>query len=137
MPPTATLSLKHLALNVVNLAACEAFYVNILGMQVVWRPDADNLYLSSGSDNLALHRAPHNFLAPTGQRLAHLGFCVPQVTDLQQWSQYLIKHQIPLIAPIKKHRDGSWSLYCADPDGNVIQILWLPPTQPPPSLSNC
>ena len=30
-------------------------------MKIVWRPDADNLYLSSGSDNLALHRAPQDF----------------------------------------------------------------------------
>ena len=27
-----------------------------MGMQVEWRPDPDNVYLTSGNDNLALHR---------------------------------------------------------------------------------
>jgi catechol-2,3-dioxygenase len=125
-PPTAKLSLKHLALNIIDLAACELFYVTILGMQVVWRPDADNIYLSCGEDNLALHRAPADFAPNNAQRLAHLGFCLPQQTDLTQWYQYLMQHKVPIIAPIKNHRDGSSSFYCADPDGNIVQILWLP-----------
>ena len=33
------------------------FYVDLLGFAVEWEPDADNVYLSSGIDNLALHRA--------------------------------------------------------------------------------
>ena len=34
------------------------FYVDLLGFAVEWEPDADNVYLSSGIDNLALHRSP-------------------------------------------------------------------------------
>ena len=34
------------------------FYVDLLGFEVEWEPDADNVYLSSGIDNLALHRSP-------------------------------------------------------------------------------
>ena len=26
----------------------------------------------------------------------------------------------------RTHRDGSVSCYCRDPDGNLVQILWLP-----------
>ena len=40
--PEATAGLRHVALNVKNLEACERFYVELLGMQVEWRPDADN-----------------------------------------------------------------------------------------------
>ena len=32
------------------------FYVDLLGFEIEWEPDADNVYLSSGHDNLALHR---------------------------------------------------------------------------------
>jgi catechol 2,3-dioxygenase-like lactoylglutathione lyase family enzyme len=43
--------LQHVALNVTDLRACERFYCEVLGLQVIWRPDEDNLYLSSGRDN--------------------------------------------------------------------------------------
>ena len=33
------------------------FYVDLLGFAVEWEPIADNVYLSSGIDNLALHRS--------------------------------------------------------------------------------
>ena len=47
--------LRHLALGVRDLEAMKRFYVDLLGFEVEWEPDADNLYLSSGLDNLALH----------------------------------------------------------------------------------
>ena len=49
--------LRHLALNARDLAAMKRFYTELLGFAVEWEPDADNVYLSSGIDNLALHRA--------------------------------------------------------------------------------
>ena len=38
--------------------AAERFWVDVIGYEVEWRPDPDNLYLRGGRDNLALHRAP-------------------------------------------------------------------------------
>ena len=38
------------------LEEMKRFYVDLLGFAVEWEPDADNVYLSSGIDNLALHR---------------------------------------------------------------------------------
>src|SRR5205085_6023929 len=49
--------LRHLALNVQRLDEMKRFYVDVLGFAVEWEPDADNIYLSSGIDNLALHRS--------------------------------------------------------------------------------
>ena len=40
-----------------DLDAMKRFYVDLLGFAVEWEPDADNVYLSSGIDNLALHRS--------------------------------------------------------------------------------
>jgi catechol 2,3-dioxygenase-like lactoylglutathione lyase family enzyme len=45
-----------MALNVKDMAACERFYVELLGLKGEWRPDVDNVYLTSGCDNLALHK---------------------------------------------------------------------------------
>mgnify|MGYP002048138293 CR=1 FL=1 len=44
-------------LNVMDLEGSLHFYRDLLGFSVVWQPDAENIYLSSGCDNLALHRA--------------------------------------------------------------------------------
>src|SRR5881296_3337028 len=49
--------LRHLALNARELDAMKRFYVDLLGFEVEWEPDSDNVYLSSGIDNLALHRS--------------------------------------------------------------------------------
>ena len=57
-PVIPTLGLKHLALKVTDLKRSQAFYETLFGMQVVWQPDAENVYLSSGGDNLALHQIP-------------------------------------------------------------------------------
>ena len=51
-----TRGMRHVALFATDLEASEAFYVDLLGMTVEWRPDDDNVYLTSGNDNLALHR---------------------------------------------------------------------------------
>src|SRR2546428_13037446 len=75
--------LRHLALNVQRLDEMKTFYVDLLGFAIEWEPDADNIYLSSGIDNLALHRstaltagrsaeAPSSNVAP----LDHLGLIV-------------------------------------------------------------
>ena len=42
--PAATAGLRHVALFTNNLEDCETFYVELLGMQVEWRPDSDNVY---------------------------------------------------------------------------------------------
>ena len=52
----ALLGLRHVALNVRDPQASKRFYADCFGMSVVWEPDPDNVYMSSGPDNLALHR---------------------------------------------------------------------------------
>jgi len=120
-----TRGLRHVALNVTDVSASVEFYSSLFGMRVVWRPDADNAYLSSGYDNLALHRASAD-AAPSGQRLDHLGFIVETTEDVDRAAEVLAARRIALLRPPRTHRDGSRSLYLTDPDGNVIQILYEP-----------
>lgn len=126
MRPSQTLGLRHLALFSLHLEAAEQFYTELLGMEVVWRPDADNIYLSTGADNLALHRAPEGFVAGEKQRLDHLGFFLKDRADVDLWHAFLLKKGIKMSAAPKDHRDGTRSFYCLDPDGNSVQMIFVP-----------
>jgi catechol 2,3-dioxygenase-like lactoylglutathione lyase family enzyme len=124
--PPSHLGLRHVALYAKNFAECARFYTDILGMAVVWKPDEDNLYLSSGSDNLALHRAPADFTPAPHQHLDHLGFFLKERGDVDQWFDYLKIMKANIKKEPKDHRDGTRSFYCADPDGNVVQLIYYP-----------
>src|SRR5215831_18234578 len=113
--------LRHLALNVRDMAAMKRFYVDLLGFAVEWEPDADNVYLSSGVDNLALHRA---VLAGTdGGVLDHLGLIVRLPNEVDRWAAFLEANGVTLDAKPRTHRDGARSCYFRDPEGNRIQII--------------
>lgn len=103
-------------------------------MRVVWEPDADNVYFSSGTDNLALHQISKEELAdyqpPQAQLLDHVGVILdsPQAVDQMYGDLAPRIEQLggKVIKPPKQHRDGSYSFYFSDPDGNVVQALYEP-----------
>ena len=121
--------LRHLALNVRDLAAMKAFYTDLLGFAVEWEPDPDNVYLSSGIDNLALHRSARteDEAADTGGALDHLGLIVREADDVDRWANFLEGCGVTLDARPRTHRDGARSCYFRDPDGNRVQIIHHPP----------
>jgi len=122
--------LRHLALRVSDMGKARAFYEGLLGMKVIWEPDPDNVYLSSGSDNLALHQIPKEqlsqFKTGSGQFMDHFGFVVENPDVVRAVFQVMHQAGTPIVKPLRAHRDGSVSIYLADPDGNVIQILYEP-----------
>jgi catechol 2,3-dioxygenase-like lactoylglutathione lyase family enzyme len=120
--------LRHLALNVRDMSAMKRFYVDLLGFAVEWEPDPDNVYLSSGVDNLALHRARSEAVAAAGgSALDHLGLIVREPDEVDRWASFLESHGVRIIARPKTHRDGARSCYVTDPDGNSVQIIHHPP----------
>jgi catechol 2,3-dioxygenase-like lactoylglutathione lyase family enzyme len=137
MERPAHAGLRHLALNARDLDGMKRFYVELLGFAVEWEPDADNVYLSSGVDNLALHRipavpesSPRDIRTPGDTRrsaLDHLGLIVRSAEDVDRWATFLENRGITLDAQPRTHRDGARSCYFRDPDGNAIQIIHHPP----------
>jgi catechol 2,3-dioxygenase-like lactoylglutathione lyase family enzyme len=126
MERPAHAGLRHLALNARDLDAMKRFYVDVLGFDVEWEPDVDNVYLSSGIDNLALHRTSAAASADGGA-LDHLGLIVRTAADVDRWAEFLESRGVELAARPRTHRDGARSCYFHDPDGNSIQIIHHPP----------
>jgi len=123
--PNATTGMRHVALNVRDLAAAEHFYVELMGMAVEWRPDAGSVYLTSGNDNLALHVVDGD--RASVQQLDHIGFFIDDESDVDEWFEFLQHHEVKMKTKPRKHRDGAKSFYCYDPEGVTVQILCHPP----------
>ncbi|MCK5395979.1 MAG: VOC family protein [Gammaproteobacteria bacterium] len=125
--PGPTAGMRHLALNVNDLAGSVDFYTRLLGMTIEWQPDEDNYYLTSGNDNLALHRADNDVGESGVQSLDHLGFIIDKSDDVNRWFDFLQQEKVEMLTQVKNHRDGARSFYCKDPDGNAVQIIYHPP----------
>jgi catechol 2,3-dioxygenase-like lactoylglutathione lyase family enzyme len=114
------------ALRVRDLARAEAFYVEHLGYRVEWRPDPDNVYLTAGTDNLAIHRVDA-VRGGVDQPLDHFGIVVRAAADVDAWAEHLRARGVALATEPRTHRDGARSFYFDDPEGNRIQIIHHPP----------
>lgn len=122
--PEPTSGMRHVAVFVEDLAASEDFFVNLLGMSVEWRPDAENVYLTSGIDNLALHKCTSS--SDQGQ-LDHIGFFVKTEAEVDRWFEHMSANGIKMFTEPRTHRDGARSFYCSDPSGIKVQMIYHPP----------
>ena len=119
--PGKTDGMRHVALFVEPFEETEKFYVDLMGMAVEWRPDPDNVYLTSGNDNLALHRVKDE--PPKGQ-LDHIGFFINDIDKVDAWFEFLKANGIRMFTEPRTHRDGARSFYCEDPAGTRVQIIY-------------
>jgi len=128
MSPMAGLKgMRHIALKVRSAARSKKFYQDILGMNVVWEPDPQNVYLSSGCDNIAIHEVTDSFAERAEERqLDHLGFVVETIDRVKELEEDFRARGVTIVHAFKVHRDGSASFYCTDPDGILIQMLYEP-----------
>ncbi|MBH0181311.1 MAG: VOC family protein [Nitrospira sp.] len=123
-----------MALRVTNLSRSRQFYEQLLGFQAVWEPDSENVYFSSGTDNLALHQISksemESYDRTKTQLLDHMGVILDSPQAVDQLYQHIAQKIEAMGGRIakepKQHRDGSYSFYFADPDGNLIQALYEP-----------
>lgn len=129
--PNPTAGMRHVALFVPDLDAACFFYIDLLGMHLEWQPDPENIYLCSGSDNVALHYRSESSaearLDPSNQRLDHIGFIIDKIDDVDGWYDFLVANNVKMQSKPRTHRDGARSFYCLDPSGTVVQIIYHPP----------
>ncbi len=124
--PPPTKGIRHVALLVREMGPMEAFYRDVLGYVEEWRPSPEELYLTRGSDNLALHAG-----APKGEvresRLDHIGLVMSRSDDVDAWAAWLEARGVALDTRPRTHRDGARSFYARDPEGTRIPFIWHPP----------
>jgi catechol 2,3-dioxygenase-like lactoylglutathione lyase family enzyme len=115
------------ALRVRDMARMEGFYRDVLGYVEEWRPGPEELYMTRGSDNLALHAVSGGPGEPAESRLDHVGLLMSRAEDVDAWAAWLDGRGVALDTRPRTHRDGARSFYARDPEGNRIQFLWHPP----------
>jgi len=117
------LGLRHVALRVPaqHFDQTVDFYTRLVGMTLEWQPDQDSAYLSSGGDNLALHRVLHE-VSPDSS-VDHVGFALHREEDVDAWHDFLLQAGVSDVGEVHQHRDGARSFYCRAPDGTQLQFI--------------
>lgn len=123
--PAGMVGIRHVALFVQPLEAAVDFYTRIMGMQIEWQPDADNVYLTNHGDVFALHRV--DYTPQAQQRLDHIGFVLASPEAVDDWYAYFVAQGVKITEAPKTHRDGSRGFYCLDTVGHLLELIYHPP----------
>lgn len=123
--PAGMVGIRHVALFVQPLEAAVDFYTRIMGMQIEWQPDADNVYLTNHGDVFALHRV--DYTPQAQQRLDHIGFVLASPEAVDDWYAYFVAQGVKITEAPKTHRDGSRGFYCLDAVGHLLELIYHPP----------
>jgi catechol 2,3-dioxygenase-like lactoylglutathione lyase family enzyme len=123
--PKGMVGIRHVALFIKDLEAAVNFYTRVMGMQIEWQPDPDNVYLTNQGDVFALHRV--DYLPNGQQRLDHIGFVLNSVEAVDEWFAHFVAQGVRITEDPKTHRDGSRGFYCLDPVGHLLEMIYHPP----------
>lgn len=123
--PAGMIGIRHVALFIKDLDAAIDFYTRIVGMQVEWQPDPDNIYLTNQGDVYALHRV--DYTPDPMQRLDHVGFVMQNAQAVDEWYEHMLANGVRISEGPKTHRDGSHGFYCWDSVGHLLEFIYHPP----------
>ena len=125
------LGLRHAAVISRDLRRSLKFYCDVLGFEPYHTADADWAMVSLAGTTLSFLRVPPSTL-PLNPPLksgnfhpSHLGLTVASPEDVDLARQKMIDRGFTP-PPATQHRDGSYGFYCADPDGNQLEIIFIP-----------
>ena len=121
--------IDHISLVVADVEASRQFYVDLLGMSEVARPNFDFQGAWFQARATLIHLiAEHDRSGPAGfpdgvvktsSRNHHFAF---EVADATAAAESLKRQGIPLIDDAKKRPDGAVQVFLQDPDGHVVEL---------------
>ncbi len=105
-----------------DLAAARAFYVEVLGLPVVWEmAEQGALGVSVGGPQLIIEATPKD-----GEDVALVGRFLGlslQVDDIQVTHAALVDKGVVFTMPPTKQFWGGWLAHFTDPAGNILTLL--------------
>lgn len=131
--PIQVQHIDHVTLVVKSVAATRDFYVGLLGMKEVPRPDFDfnGAWFQAGATLVHLIEE-HDRSGPAGfpvevllksSRNHHFAF---EVEDARAAAEYLKSQNIELVDDAKERPDGAVQVFLTDPDGHVVELCTSP-----------
>ncbi len=126
--------MRHNALKTVDITRAKKFCHDLLERDIVLEPDWQNVDSSSGCDKIALHKVSMAHTENAAElMLDHLGFVFETFDGVGNWRSGSLQRVFgSSLHPFRIQRDGSASYDCVDPDGIVIQMLYVPTLSKPP-----
>ncbi|PLT35124.1 VOC family protein [Bacillus sp. V5-8f] len=119
------MQLHHVGLNVTNLEKAKRFYSDILCLQEIERPDFD---FEGAWYQIGQHQQLHLIVLPNSQTIrkdkqlntkeGHLALRVESYEETLRW---LKAHHLEILEN-PKSVSGFAQIFCADPDGNLIEL---------------
>lgn len=133
--PITVQHIDHITLVVKSVAASREFYVGLLGMMEVPRPDFDfaGAWFQAGATLIHLIEE-HDRSGPAGfpdeiliksSRNHHFAF---EVEDAYAAAETLKKRNIDLVDDAKQRPDGAVQVFLTDPDGHVVELCTSNPS---------
>ncbi len=123
--PKGMVGIRHVALFIQDLDMALDFYTRIMGMEIEWQPDPDNVYLTNHGDVFAFHRV--DYTPQAQQRLDHIGFVLSSEQAVDDWYAYFVEQGVRITEAPTSHRDGSRGFYCLDSVGHLLELIYHPP----------
>ena len=128
--PVRVQSLDHVTIVVKDLAATRRFYVEVLGMDEVARPN----FSFAGQWFQAGPTLIHTILEFEGSGPAGLGGGANSrghhfaflVDDAHAAARRIAALGIPFVSPLKLRPDGAAQLFIHDPDGHLVELTSVP-----------
>lgn len=125
--------IDHVTLVVKDLERSRQFYVDLLGMQDVERPNFGfpGLWFQAGSTQIHLigehaESGPAKIFVPDECQLSRTRHFAFEVDDADLAVKQLQERGVPIAAGPKKRPDGPTQLYILDPDGNLVELFSFP-----------
>ncbi len=117
-------ALHHVSIAVTNIEKAKHFYGDVLGLQEIKRPDFDFEGAWYGVGNQQIHL----IVFPTAQTLrgttelsSREGHFALRVADFEETLRHLTSKGIETLEK-RKSKSGFAQIFCADPDGNLIEL---------------
>jgi catechol 2,3-dioxygenase-like lactoylglutathione lyase family enzyme len=123
-------SFDHVTIICADLELTRRFYVDVLGMTEVKRPEFKfpGLWFQTGNVQIhATQESPEAGKAGWGNqggkvisRGHHFAFAVADMPEALKLAQL---HGVPIASPLQQRPDGFKQVYLYDPDGHVVELV--------------